>query len=698
MPPPKSNPERERYIKNLISREYKIYQEEERQASLPRTLYEKACNAAARTLNVKPDKKAREKLEQAISFAHLKTTPEGITSLTFLFLIVTIFPVIILMTTHFLFHAEDGAGLVVGELIVIQELNQTSRDPSFAGQNAVVGFSGLTLGYGVLTILLILFFTYYLYIYPNRLRKKYEIAAGSDIVTMILYIVMYMKNTPNLEGAVRFAAENIGGELGYELKKMLWDVEVGNFLSMQEALTEYTTKWAKNRPFVEAVQLIITSMKQAGPRRETLLEEAVDVILKGSREQARDFNERLKMPVTVINALGIILPVMGLVLFPIVAVFLKVEATILFVGYDILLPLILYFVITNTMEIRPATFSKIDIQDNPNAAPKGKFKRGGRYVKAWPIALLAAIVLIAAGVFLYFAELEAVGAENFEGIIPAVAITFGVSIGFALYNILVSSQNLKVRSETRKVESEFAEALFQLGNQVSAGTPIELSMEHSMDRIKNLKIKSLFEKAMKNMKMLGFTFQQAFFDEKYGAVNFYPSRLIKSIMKTVVESSKRGVRTAADAMVSISRYLKGVHDTQEEVKESLSDTLNSLKFQAFFLTPMISGIVGTLAIIIIQILRGLAQQAPDLGGSVDFLADLGSIAITPFQFIMIVAVYMIETSIILAMFINAIENGDDEIGKQNTIGYTLLIGFVVFAVCLLLSLAIFKPLVTTTLI
>jgi hypothetical protein len=90
------------------------------------------------------------------------------------------------------------------------------------------------------------------------------------------------------------------------------------------------------------------------------------------------------------------------------------------------------------------------------------------------------------------------------------------------------------------------------------------------------------------MKMLGFTFGQAFFDKEYGAIRYYPSRLIKSIMKTVVESTKKGVGTASVAMLSISKYLKGLHDTQEEVQENLSDTLNSLKFQSYFLTPLIS--------------------------------------------------------------------------------------------------------------
>ncbi len=649
---------REEQIKRLISREYKLYQEEERFASLPKTLYEKACRFAESVIHVEPDKKSRPKIQETIDFAHLKVTPAGTSSLTILFALLTSIPTIILMVLH------------------------------------ILNLPGLSFGYGILVLILALFFTFYLYTYPKSLRRRYESEAGSDIVTLVLYIAMYMRNVPNLEGAVKFAAENLGGLMGYEMKKLLWDVEVGNYLSMQEALIDYTTRWSKNRPFIESVELMITSLKQAGPRRLQLLDEAVNIVLEGSREQARHFNQQLKLPVMVVHALGIVLPVMGLVLFPIVAGFLGVSAEILFVGYDIFLPLILYFVISSILETRPATFSKIDISENPDVPPPGKFAYGKKYMKAWPVGFAVGVAIISIGVFLLLGELAT--AEAFEGILPALIICFGVAAGFGTYYILLSKQRLLVRSKTRAIENEFAEALFQLGNQVSGGVPIELSIEHSMDRIQNLKIKDLFSRALKNMKMLGFTFSQAFFDKEYGAIRYYPSKLIKSIMRTVVESAKKGVSTAATAMLSISRYLKGLHATQEEVKEELNDTINSLKFQSYFLSPLISGVVVTLAVIILRILREIGERVSELGQvNVPFLTAFGAVKITPFEFIIVVGIYLIETSFILSMFVNAIESGEDPIGRQNITGYSLLIGFVVFAICMLVTLALFAPLIST---
>jgi len=323
---------------------------------------------------------------------------------------------------------------------------------------------------------------------------------------------------------------------------------------------------------------------------------------------------------------------------------------------------------------------------------------GKKFYKAWHVGLIVGVLIIFLGVLLLVNEFFT-ARDGFEGILPALVISMGISFGFGIYFVLLSKQRLAIRKKTREIETEFAEALFQLGNQISGGVPVELSLEHSMERIQNLKIKDLFGRALKNMKLLGFTFSQAFFDKEYGAIRFYPSKLIKSIMRTVVESTKKGVKTASIAMLSVSRYLKGLHDTQEDVKEELNDTLSSLKFQSYFLSPLISGIVVTLAIIIIKILKQISEQTSNLGSvSVPLLASLGGVKITPFEFILIVTIYLIETAFILAMFINSIESGEDPIGKQNITGTSLIIGFIVFTVCMLATLVMFEPLINSSLV
>jgi len=621
-----------------------------------------SCRFTNKIIDVEPDKENKEKLQEAIDFVHLKTTPNGVASLTLLVAFFICFPTMVSIAL-----------------------------------NALLGLPGLSFGYGFLIMLLSMPFVYYLYKYPFHLKKKYEMEVGSEIVTMILYIAMYMRNVPNLERAVKFASENITGPLAYELRKLIWDLEIRKYFTIEDALNEYVKKWEKNRPFVESIEIIITSLRQPGPRRLEMLDEAVDVILKGHRENAKHFNQKLKMPVMVVHAMGIILPVLGLVLFPIVSIFLDVKSIVLFVGYDVILPIILFFIISNILELRPVTYSVIDISQNPEAPPKGKFKLKGKNVPAWPFGLFTFVLVLASGIF-------ALGVQGENSVLPACLITGSAAFGFSVYYLLLSKTRVSIREKTRQIEDEFAEALFQLGNQIYTGTPIEVSLEKSISRIKNLKIKQFFKIAINNMKTFGMTFSQAFFDPQYGAIRYYPSKTIKTIMNTIVESTKKGVRTASVAMLSVSHYMKNIHITQEEVRDELSDTVNSLKFQAFFLSPFISGIIVTLALIIIKILEKISTELTTTGmgatgvTQLPLMLQFQQINITPFQFILIVGIYLIETCFILSYFINGIENGPDEIGRKEITGYALVIGFIVFIISLFITLSIFEPLVLSSIL
>ncbi|MFC2143699.1 hypothetical protein ACFLQN_04850 [Candidatus Aenigmatarchaeota archaeon] len=641
--------------KKIVSREYKMYKEEEREASIPRSIYEKACNFAEKFMSIEPDVDTKKKIKEAIDFSHLNVTPNGVASLTLFTAFVMSVPLLIL--------------IMLG----------------------IVGLPGLAFGDGIMGMILIIPFIYYIYVYPMRLKKKYEISIGSEIVTMILYMAMFMRNTPSLEGAVRFASENITGPVAYELRKLMWDLEIRKYITIEDALRTYSNKWKKNREFVESIELLSNSINQVGPRRIEMLDEAVELTLEGHREKAQHFSQNLKMPVAIVHAMGVLLPVLGLVLFPIVSVFLQVESSILLIGYDVILPFILFFIIVNILELRPVTYSKIDIKENPDVPEEGKFLLKGKAIKAWPIGLVIAITLSSFGIFL----LMVLGTGD---IIPPLVIAAGPTYGIAVYYLLLTQKRLEVREKTRAIEDEFSEALFQLGNDIYGGTPIELSIDKSIKRIENLKIRDLFRKAQSNMKTLGFTFSQAFFDKEYGAIRYYPSKMIKSVMKTVVETTKKGVKVASVAMISVSKYMKNIHNTQEYVNNMLSDSVNSLKFQLYFLSPFISGVIVTMAIIIIRILEELGQRigsasAGGVSGGMSFGLSFGEVNVTAFEFVFIITIYLIETALILSYFINGIESGEDDIGRKNMTAKALIIGYIVFAASLIGTLAIFGPLI-----
>ncbi|MBI5347498.1 MAG: hypothetical protein HZB66_02720 [Candidatus Aenigmarchaeota archaeon] len=635
-----------------VSREYKIYREEEVWASLPKSLYEKAARFAGKTIKIETDSQTKKMLQNAIDFSHLRITPNDVASLTILLTFAICFPTLISL----LF-------------------------------NIWLGMPGIGIGLALIIIILSIPFGILMYLLPLYLKQRYEMRAGSQIITMILYMAIYMRNNPNLEGAMDFASKNMTGPLAYELRKLMWDVQIGKYTNIYDALSAYASKWSNNREFLEAVDLLAASLEQTEERRIAILNESINVVLDGARDNSKHYTQSLRMPVMVIHALGIILPVMGLVMFPIVAVFLGIEPVVLFIGYDILLPLILFFIIQEVLKKRPATFSQIDVAANPDLPPKGKFPvkigKNSVLLPLLPVGIAITLIIILLGLQLK------------DPILSATVIIAGISIGPAVYYILSAMPRLDLRQRTRSIEQEFTEALFQLGNRVSGGVPLEMALEGAMSRISNLKIKGLFGRALMNMKRFGMTFDRAFFDEKSGAVIYFPSELVRSVIRLVSESGKKGVRTSSQAMLAVSRYLRGVHQTQEDVQEQMSETLSGLKFQAFFLSPMISGIIVTLAIIIMQILGLVGEKMTSLGaiGGMGFFASFTQLHISPFIFLLIVGIYLVETGFLLALFINGIENGEDRIGFEYNAGFILFIGFVVFAISMFMTLNIFTPMI-----
>lgn len=624
------------------TKEYRTFLEELKQE--PKTLYEKACAFAEKIFPIQPDKKTAAKIDASLKAAYMNATPKGTFSLACLVtLIIVVLDIIFIVL---------GGGMVFG-------------------------------GFGFLTVLVIF---WYLYKYPHTKAKSVGIQMSSDSVLAILYMVIYMRLSPNLEGAIKFASKNLEGPLSWDLKKLVWDIETGTYSSANDALTHYISKWKnKNKEFAEALSMLKNSAIESS-RKEALFEETIDVILNGTRERAKHYASELRMPMTLIYALGILLPIMGLVMFPIVLIFVSesVKPSFVFFGYNIMLPAILFFIVNHLLSTKPPTFSPPDISRAKGVPPMGKIKVGDRLIPILPIAILSSIPFIILGVW-------GIGSEDvFLAVNFSILIIFGAAFGIIVYAFLDSHQKLRVRNDIEKIEDEFGVALFQLGNVIAGGIPIERAIDKVQEGLKETKIAEMFEIISLNMKKFGCTFEQALFDKRIGAIWYFPSKLIHSIMQTIIQSSKKSIKTAAGSMVVISRYLKGVHEVKEEIEDILGETTTSMKFLAMILTPLVSGVTVTMAVVILQILTnlGAAMQSITASASANTAQSVlmipwamgGDLPITPPVFQLIVGIYMIETGVLLSIFLNGIKYGDDPIGVRYNMWSILLFGLIIYII------------------
>jgi len=200
------------------------------------------------------------------------------------------------------------------------------------------------------------------------------------------------------------------------------------------------------------------------------------------------------------------------------------------------------------------------------------------------------------------------------------------------------------------------------------------------------------------------TLKRAVFDPNYGVMARYPSLLIRDIMQVLVSASEKSAAILSTAARTISSFLMKTKNVENLLKELLDEVAAAISLQSNFIAPFIAGIVAAMATFIIQLLQRIAdflatiESAFNLGGSfveggtLQFGELLGLIRIeevipaTIFQ--VVVGIYMIETVVVLAYFLNGIRNGFDRTTRNLYIGKSLMIGLVFYSIVMVVGLSI----------
>jgi hypothetical protein len=507
-----------------------------------------------------------------------------------------------------------------------------------------------------------------------------------------------MKTVSNLESAVRFASENLEGPLSGDLKKILWDVETKKYADVQESLNTYLQQWKKyNEAFVDSIYLIETSLVQTSEdRRIGMLEQALKRILDGTYETMVHYVNDLRTPISAVFMLGITLPIMGLVMLPLIGAFMAgaVNPETLFIFYDVVLPLAVVAIIMQILSTRPTAFPQIDLSHHPFVPPEDHFEFMGRYVHAAIPAVIAFAILVAP--YIWYAIFWQDSANpNENDILFSLFVILAMGVSISIYAKLASGVRVKIREQVKAVEKDFSYAVFQIGNRLSEGVPAEIAMLKTAQIMKDSNVSNFIKQIADNMEKLGLDLRRAIFDPKYGAMLLYPSSLIRSVMKIFIQSTRESQDIAAASLTHISNYLMSVHNIEEKIKDVLSETLSTLKFQSSFIAPLISGIIVGLTSMILIILATLGQKisaltsasasgAGGFGGGAGGLAAFGffelsnTIPLPVFQ--LIVGIYLVEIVIISTMLASKIEYGDDKVQELDSISKDLIIAIIIYFV------------------
>jgi len=660
--------------------------------------YEKLCKTLGSIVKLKVSSKDQDKIRKSLEIAHLDLEPWQPITLS----IVAFIGVFIL-------------GLLISTAIAL-----------FQG-----GIESFPFFFLVLTMFFGLFLFYFLNGYPARLANKWRLKASSQMMPAILYIVVYMRHTPNLEKAISFASQHLQYPLALDFKKIFYDVQVGKFSTIKESLDNYLNNWKDySIEFIEAFHLIESSLFEPDDAKRIItLEKSLQVVLDGVYDKMLKFTHEVRSPLTNVYMLGVVLPTLGLALLPLASAMVGdfIKWYHVFILFNLIIPFFVFYLTDKVMFLRPGGYGETDLLERNPLYPN--YKNNKHYAKAFLICLPFFIIGLLPLIFQFtpipslfglkqdytFSELGLgiFGNEYFFGIVNQGGITkgpFGIgalimgvffTLGTALFFSIAfknKTQDLiKERNKTKQLEIEFNSSLFQLGNRIGNGIPPELAFSKVAESTRGLKTEDFFRRVNYNIMQMGMSVEQAVFDPKRGVLVYYPSELIATSMKILVESAKKGLTIAALSLISLSEYVKNMNKITDRLKDLLAEIISDMKSNMTFLAPLLSGIVIGLAAMISSILIKLKTAQGAAGGETEAIAGFGSlntitglfdytIMIPPYFLQLIVGIYIIEVIFILTNTLVVVESGADKLEQTNKTGINLKRGVGLYVVTALLAI------------
>ncbi|MBI4173872.1 MAG: hypothetical protein HY519_04080 [Candidatus Aenigmarchaeota archaeon] len=695
------------------SREYKQFKKEEKSALEGKDFthrYARLCRAAYKLFKLNPPNGFAEKLDKAILISDLAIRPAQVFALFIATLIVTLLlaAIPILMT------------------------------------------GSMTLKLMILSLPLII--SYYTLTYPIFLADVTRIRASDESVKVVLYMAIYLRQNPGIEGAIGFAARHATGPFGADLKKIMWDLQIGKYQSIDDAFTSRVKKWVEwDKDFIEAFQLLmgITSVVSE-EKRKKLLQDALDLILERTYQKMKDYGRNLRTPTLFIHTLGMTMPILGLVMFPLVAIFMSGDKPSLpfFIafGYTVVLPIILFWYTRRTISKRPGAYSYPDISRHPELPPPGKIMFKGKdgkkvLIPVRPISLAIFLLLVFPGLAYMLSlasdwviytgngstpglwkqrillEYNALPCDGrgicvinpaFTAILFSLSIIWAVGFSLAFHLYASSFQRVKIRNGIKQLESDFIVGLSRLSDVLSTNVPIETAMEEVARKYKmygytKSPMYEFFTSVLRRLKQVGQTLDQALFDKQTGLIKLYPSKLINDTLKVIASSSKKGPLIVSLVTKSISDFLSRTRSVEELIKDILDEVVSNAKLQVSFIAPFVTGIVAGTAVLIVQLLYVIGNaidkinNALNIGGSggvklgiEEFIKGLNlETMMPPSVFQLVVGTYMLEIVILLGFFLNGLENGFDNTTRNYTIGRYLIIATVLYSIVVIVSIAMF---------
>jgi hypothetical protein len=511
----------------------------------------------------------------------------------------------------------------------------------------------------------------YVYVggYPKRRVAYMKVHSLGDVPEVISYIVMSMKLNPNIELALAFAASNSKRQLACDVKKLMWDLQVRAYDSLDDALDTFASEWGEySEHFKRAIFLIKSSTGEREDAMRTItLNRALEVVLNGTKVLMQSFSSALHSPTLILYSIFVMVPLALVAMLPAAAIVgLRVNALEMALLYDVMFPLATLVYAHTILMKRPAAFAPPDIPAIRHAVP----------VWAWALMALSAGMAISSAYFF-----------TPEGMLPFARSTFivwGATASISIYCLGVYTPYKRLRDNVKAMESEFADSLFILGRRIAEGKSPEDGFAYAAAMTSGTAVGKAYARAAFNIGRLRTTLYDAVLAPDYGAFSDVYSDRIRATISMMVESSDKSGEVAGNSVIKLADHLKELQSIEDDISRILSTMTSMLKTTCMVFAPFIGGITLALSQSVSSVISHTMVDLNDLPESArqyfPMIPEFRAPLITTDQFVLIIGLYIIMLVIILMRFVDGIEHGDDRYEFMYNVGMVLPIAMAIFTI------------------
>ncbi|USN43859.1 MAG: hypothetical protein H6500_05720 [Candidatus Woesearchaeota archaeon] len=540
------------------------------------------------------------------------------------------------------------------------------------------------------------------YIYPVHIYKLTRIMEyKQEMLNTIMRFTTYLSMKSNMEHALYNSLANTKGILRVQFQDILLRLERKEYINLGEAFREYSTIWNQYSPeFVDSLKLLEVAALSSGREAEEIMEESISQIMLTYNIEQKRQSELLSESISKVITIGIMFPVMFLMLVPMVSVFLPdfIKASILFFGFNILLPAFL-FVGTLNFAAKRLQLSSIDISSAKEYKPLTKL----HYIIGGVVLLL---FLVPSTIYLIQHDPSHVSYDSFNlaTVFYVWLIPAGVSLSIFILGSMYCRRNRALYENYRQVEEDLPHLL----NYFSTYLTLSVPMENIFKEVTNDYTRHGFQKHPSVALLNEISFKLAHLKTNLKSFIKIDLKKISSILsfneilEQIVAFGEFSLKEASKVAKKIRSQRVEIVKLNDYILTMLNPSLGLISTTISMLAPLLSALAIIMSLFVVQFIKFLSEQ-------LETIANLGNAGqritlelinieeiISPVYLELIIGFYLVEIIIILGMMKATIKDGYSVFKIVEAIKGSQL-GFIIFTLCLFGGYYVFMTMFKSTL-